>query len=250
MSFLKNLFRKKDEATYPPIADYSSFVTDMHSHLVPGIDDGSKTIEESVDLVKKFTGLGFKKLITTPHIMSDSYRNTPEIILGGLEKVRAAVKAEGLDIVLGAAAEYYFDEGFPVLIKKKNLLTFGDNYVLFEVSYMNPPDNIFQVIFDLQVAGYKPVLAHPERYPFWYHRFEEYHKFKDAGVLLQLNTNSLAGYYGPEAKKIGERMVDENMIDFIGSDMHGLRHMEALQRALREKHLWKLAARSLKNSAL
>jgi tyrosine-protein phosphatase YwqE len=115
---------------------------------------------------------------------------------------------------------------------------------------MNAPDNVNQVIFDIQVAGYTPILAHPERYPFWYHDFDRYHQFKEKGVALQLNTNSLCGYYGPEAKKIAERMINEGLIDFVGSDLHGLRHMEALNRCLREKHLWKIAAKGIKNSTL
>ena len=250
MSFLKNIFRKKEELNYPPVTDYSWVGTDMHSHLIPGIDDGSKSIEESLDLIRKFQALGYRKLITTPHIMSDAYRNTPEIILGGLDKLRTAVQKEGINMELDAAAEYYFDEGFTKHIKEKNLLTIGGRYVLFEVSYMNQPDNINQVIFDIQVAGYHPILAHPERYPFWYNDFNRYHQLKETGVLLQLNTNSLTGYYGPDAKKIAERMINENLIDFIGSDMHGVRHMEALERSLQEKHLWKIAAQGIKNSSL
>lgn len=250
MSFLSNIFRKKDDITYDPIADYSAVAVDMHSHLIPGIDDGSKSMEESLTLIKKFIGLGYKKLITTPHIMSDAFRNTPDIILSGLDKLRAAVKAEGLPVELDAAAEYYFDEDFSKVIREKKLLTINGKYVLFEVSYINSPDNINQVIFDIHVAGYTPILAHPERYPFWYHRFEEYHKLKESGVLFQLNTNSLSGYYGPEAKKLGERLINERMIDFIGSDMHGDRHMAALERSLNEKHLWKLHAQGLKNASL
>src|SRR6188768_2685273 len=197
MSFLKNIFGKKEDLNYPAVHDYSWVGVDMHSHLIPGIDDGSKTMEESIDLIKKYAAHGFRKLITTPHIMSDAYRNTPEIILCGLDKLRAAVKNEGINMELEAAAEYYFDEGFTKYIKEKNLLTIGGKYLLFEVSYMNAPDNINQVIFDIQIAGLIPILAHPERYPFWYNDFDRYHQFKAAGVMLQLNTNSLSGYYGP-----------------------------------------------------
>jgi protein-tyrosine phosphatase len=250
MSFLNRIFRKKEGINYPEVHDYSWVGVDMHSHLIPGIDDGSKNMEESIDLIRKYKSLGFRKLITTPHIMSDAYRNTPEIILGGLDKLRTAVKNEGIDMELDAAAEYYFDEDFTRLIREKKLLTIGGKYLLFEVSYMNAPDNINQVVFDIQVAGLTPILAHPERYPFWYHDFDRYHQFREAGVLLQLNTNSLGGYYGPEAKKIAERMINEGMVDFIGSDMHGMRHMDALNRAVREKSIWKLAAQGIKNSTL
>jgi protein-tyrosine phosphatase len=250
MSFLKNLFGKKEDLNYPEVHDYSWVGVDMHSHLIPGIDDGSKSMEESLDLIRNYSSLGFRKLITTPHIMSDAYRNTPEIILGGLDKLRTAVKNEGIAMELDAAAEYYFDEAFTKHIKEKNLLTIGGKYLLFEVSYMNAPENVNQVIFDIQIAGLIPILAHPERYPFWYNDFDRYYKLKESGVMLQLNTNSLSGYYGPDAKKIAERMINEGLIDFIGSDMHGARHMEALGKSLKEKHLWKLAAHGILNSSL
>lgn len=250
MSFLKKLFSREPEITAPPVTDYSSVGVDIHSHLIPGIDDGSKSLEESIELIRRYISLGFRKLITTPHVMSDSYRNTPEIISSGLEKLKEAVRAAGLEVTLGAAAEYYFDEDFSKIIREKNLLTIGGKYVLFEVSYMNPPDNIERIIFDIQVAGFVPLLAHPERYPFWYNKFETYYRLKEAGVMFQMNTNSLCGYYGPDAKKIAERMVNESLIDFIGSDMHGSRHMEALQRCLSEKYLWKLVDQGVKNASL
>jgi tyrosine-protein phosphatase YwqE len=250
MGLLSNIFGKRDSAQYAPVTDYSAFRTDMHSHLIPAIDDGSQSLEESLTLIKKFAELGFRKLITTPHIMSDAYRNTPEIIRSGLDKLRNAAQAENLAVELDAAAEYYADEGFVKLIRQKNLLTINGKYVLFEVSYMNAPDNIYQIVFDIQVAGFVPILAHPERYPFWYPRFEEYHKLRESGVLFQLNSNSLSGYYGPDAKKIGERMINEDMIEFLGSDLHGLRHIEALRRTLKEKSLWKLAAKGTMNTLL
>src|SRR5205085_2036610 len=148
MSFLKNIFRRKEDLNFPPLSDYSAIAVDIHSHLIPGIDDGSKSYEESIGLIRRYISLGFRKLITTPHVMSDSYRNTPEIISSGLEKLREAVKEAGLEVTLGAAAEYYFDEDFTKIIREKNMLTIGGKYVLFEVSYINPPDNIERIIFD------------------------------------------------------------------------------------------------------
>lgn len=251
MGSLKSFFsRKKVEPEFPPLADFSNFHTDIHSHLIPGIDDGVQTLEESIEMIKALSALGFKKLITTPHIMSDFFRNTPEIILGGLETVREEIIKQGIPIELDAAAEYYLDEDFLNKIKGEKLLTFGKNYVLFEVSYINPPDTLFNIIFEMIVHGYTPILAHPERYPFWYTKFEEYHRIKEAGVLFQLNTNSLVGYYGPPAKKIAERMIDENMIDFIGSDLHGQRHLTALQKVSAESYLAKLAAKGVRNNSL
>lgn len=140
---LKSLFSgfgKKEE----PLADFSFLGTDMHSHLIPGIDDGAKTIEDSITLIKELHSLGFKKLYTTPHIMSDYFRNTPEIINAGLEDVRAAIKAEGIPVEINAAAEYYFDDGFVRKLENEKLLTIGSNYLLLKFLILIVP-KIFQI---------------------------------------------------------------------------------------------------------
>jgi len=243
---LFNAFKKKED----PLHGYDALHTDMHSHLIPGIDDGAKTIEDSIALIKELHSLGFKKLITTPHIMSDYFRNTPENILAGLEKVRAAVEEEGIPIQIEAAAEYYIDDGFVRKLEAEKLLTFGDNHLLFEISYINCPDNIDEIIFRMMVLGYKPVMAHPERYPFWYSNFDKYQKFHDQGVLLQVNTNSLSGYYGYEAKKLSEKLVENNLVDLLGTDCHHLKHIEGLKRGLKERTLKKLLELNLLNKQL
>jgi protein-tyrosine phosphatase len=251
MSFFGSLFSgKKKEPDYPEVHDFSSVITDIHSHLIPGIDDGVQTMEESLDMIRAFSQLGYKNLWTTPHIMSDYFKNTPEIILEGLEKVRAAVKSAGIEMNISAAAEYYLDEYFLKKLKEKNVLTIADKYLLFEVSYINPPDNLHSVIFDINVAGYTPILAHPERYNYWFEKFDEYKKVKEEGALLQINVNSLTGYYGKLSKRTAERLIDENMVDFIGSDLHGPRHMDSLSRVVDEKYFWKLMAQGVKNSLL
>lgn len=252
MNLLTSWLRKKqDLPAYPAVEDFSSIGTDIHSHLIPGIDDGSATLEDSLMLLHALQDLGFKKVVTTPHIMSDYFKNTPEIILSGLDTLRSAAAKDGIHLELEAAAEYYLDESFAQMVnRQEKLLTFGGNYVLFEISYINPPDNIYNVVFDLSIQGYIPVLAHPERYPFWYGKHSIYEKLKDMGVLFQLNTNSLVGYYGPAAKQCAENLIDRNMIDFIGSDMHGVRHLEALRKVVDEKYFRKLSATGIKNSLL
>ena len=248
MNFFSALFEKKSQL---PLADLSALQADMHSHLIPGIDDGAQTLEDSLELIKELHQLGYKKLITTPHIMSDRYKNTPEIILDGLKKVREAVKNEGIPIELHAAAEYYLDFDFEAKIERGELLTFGDNYVLFEVSFINPPQNLDQIVFKLQTSGYKPVLAHVERYPYWYNDEQVYQKFKDAGVLLQLNIASLTGYYSPQTKKVAERLIYNNMIDLLGTDCHNMHYIKLLKSCLTKKHLHKaLASGRLLNNRL
>lgn len=251
MSIFKSLFGpKKKVEVYPAITDLSIFETDIHSHLIPGIDDGVQTMEESIEMIRGMVDLGIKRIVTTPHIMSDYYKNTPDIIRSGLDNVRKELKKQNINVEIDAAAEYYIDEGFLPKLNRKDIIAIRDKYLLFEISYINPPDNLHSIIFEINVAGYIPVLAHPERYPFWYNKFEEFQRIKETGALLQLNTNSLTGYYGGGAKAIAEKMIDMNMIDFIGSDLHGQRHLEGLRKAVSEKHLHKLAAIGVKNSTL
>ena len=246
-----NFFSRKNKNTQPPI-DFSFALTDMHSHLIPDIDDGSQSLEESMNLIKGLYDAGFRKLITTPHIMSDFYRNTPEIILQGLEQLREAIKRDNelVGLTIEAAAEYYLDEGLKEKIKNHEVLTFGKNYLLFEISYINYPDNLDSVIFLMQTNEYKPVLAHPERYPFWYNDFDKYIKLKDTGVLFQININSLTGYYSPGAKKLAEKLIDNNMVDFIGTDTHNIKHLDVLKHCMSEKYLRKVSELGILNNTL
>lgn len=249
MGLFGKLFAKKTTTAHA--ADLSILGTDVHSHFLPGIDDGAKSVEDSVKMITVMHELGYKKVITTPHIMSDFYRNTPTIITGKLEEVRAALKEAGVPVTVEAAAEYYLDFDFERKLSEERLLTFGQNYLLFEVSYMNPPDNLDHVIFKMQTSGYKPVLAHPERYNFWHNNFEKYEQLKDKGVLLQLNINSLTGYYSLSTKKISEMMIDKGMIDLLGTDCHHTGHLELIKKCRYEKHLHKLlGSGKLLNSTL
>jgi protein-tyrosine phosphatase len=247
-SFLNIFSQGKDKSV--ETADFSAISVDMHSHLIPGIDDGAKTIDDSIALIRQMHAAGYSRLITTPHIMSDYFRNTPEIINAGLELLREAVQNENIPVHIDAAAEYYIDDGFMRKLEEERLLTFGDNYLLVEISYMNPPDNVREIFFRAMVLGYKPVLAHPERYPYWYGNFDEYRHIRDMGVHLQLNLNSLSGYYGPDAKKTAEKLIDNAMIDMVGTDMHHQKHATALQRCLNEKYLQRVFELNLLNRFL
>jgi protein-tyrosine phosphatase len=205
---------------------------DMHSHLLPAIDDGAKNIEESLLLIQRLIGMGYKKLITTPHIMSDFYTNTPEIINAKLAQVRQQLQENNLKIEINAAAEYYLDEGFvEKLNRKEPLLTLEKikKYVLFETSYMNASPHFEHAVFEMQSQGYTPVLAHPERYVYLFNNFEKLKKWHDKGVLFQLNTNSLNGYYSLDSKKIAEKLITNNMVSFIGSDCHKTKHLDNMQ---------------------
>ena len=221
------LFKKKHTETI----DLSWLGTDMHSHLIPGIDDGAKDIATSLELIRGFIKLGYKKLITTPHILWEVYPNTTEIITAGIEELRATVAKEGLDIELHAAAEYYMDDYFEEELKKKTpLLCISDNMVLVEFSMLIAPFDFQKIIFEMQMQEYQPVLAHPERYTYLSRTKSVYEDLKTAGCLFQLNLLSLTGYYGKAVQELAEYLLKNNYYDLAGTDLHHAQHLSALQK--------------------
>ncbi|QIX61157.1 capsular biosynthesis protein [Hymenobacter sp. BT18] len=236
-------------------ASFAALGTDMHSHLLPGLDDGAETVEHSVELLRRLRALGYRKLIMTPHVMGDFYRNTPEGIRGALSQLQQAAQAAGItDVQLECGAEYYLDEWFLRRLENGDeLLSFGGarKYLLIETSYLNEPFNLAQVIFELKSAGYQPVLAHPERYTYLYSKFEELPRLRESGVLLQVNLNSLSGYYSAGAKRVAEKLIDAGLVDMLGTDAHHLKHLDTLQhKVLPTDYLAKALALPLLNSSL
>lgn len=206
---------------------------DIHSHLLPGIDDGASTIEQSALLINGLEEIGFKKFITTPHIMGEIWNNTSSGINEKLASTLSEIKVPNINNRLRAAAEYMMDGEFTELFKKEKLLCLKDNFVLVEMSYLNPPIQLFEILFELQVAGYQPVLAHPERYLF-YHTpsLSNYRKLKDVGCLFQLNMLSTTGYYGERVAKTADLLLKNGLIDFVGSDVHHNRHLEFMHKKI------------------
>lgn len=234
------IFNRLFSQSKPAPADFSRIGADMHSHLIPGIDDGARTMEDSILLIREMSRLGFTKLITTPHIQGEFYKNTPEIILGGLDKVRDAIKSENIPVELEAAAEYLLDDAFEEKMKSGQLLSFSNKHILVEMSYYSPNPNLKNLVFNLQVDGYKVILAHPERYTYWFNDFSKFEDLRDRGVYFQLNLVSLAGHYPEPVKKFAEKLIEKGMIDFVGSDMHNLNYLNSLGKSLKEKSLARL----------
>jgi len=190
---------------------------DIHSHLLPQLDDGVKSMSEALEILRNFEHLGFEKVITTPHIMGNYYANTPEIIEGKLNDLKTEVSKSGLSIEIEAAAEYYMDDQFiSMLDNKDQLLTFGDNYLLVETSYMNEPMFLNEVLFKIKSLGLKPVIAHPERYLYLQEKPEKILELVDRGALMQINVNSIIGFYSIPTKKLARWMVDHETIHFFG----------------------------------
>jgi tyrosine-protein phosphatase YwqE len=223
----------------------------MHAHFLPGIDDGATTLEESLFLIKKLMDCGYTKLVATPHIMNDFFKNTPEIIYSKLFLVKEAVMAQGWNIEIEAAAEYYLDEWFMGMLQNNSpLLTFSNRYLLFETSFINQPALLHEAIFLMQSLNYKPVLAHPERYIYFQENFEKCAELHSNGVLMQININSLSGYYSAPAQLLAEKLIDKKMVHFAGTDCHTMKHIKALQLTHTKKYYSKLLACDLLNYEL
>jgi protein-tyrosine phosphatase len=242
------LFRKnkKEPETLVSLAEVG---LDMHSHILPGIDDGAQTVEDSVLLIQTLLNAGVKKIVATPHIMADYYKNTEVTIGDALDRLKHHLAEIGLDVDIQAAAEHYFDEYFLELISENRLMLINGKYVLFEIPFTSKPINVIPVIQQLTGKGLVPILAHPERYP--YLTIPEVEEMRSWGCLMQMNILSVTGYYGKDVKHNAQNLIEAEVVDLISSDMHHARHAENLQRALAEPLLRNLIqSGSLKNNTL
>ncbi|MDD3723121.1 MAG: histidinol phosphatase [Lutibacter sp.] len=240
-----SFFQKKIPLTTLFPADF----VDIHSHFLPNIDDGSKSMEESVALLRRMHSFGIKHIICTPHVMESVWENSSEAIQLKLDALNAHLKSiDFTDISITAAAEYMLDSNFEHLLKTEKLRTLKDNYILVELSFLSAPVNLYEILFNIQIAGYKPVLAHPERYSYYHNDFSAYKKLKDAGCLFQLNLLSLSNYYGSAVTAAAQTLLKQQLIDFVGTDTHKHHHLDFLEKIVDGK-LIKLIEPILKANA-
>ncbi len=209
---------------------YFPICTDIHSHVLPGIDDGSPSVDASLELIQGLMKLGIKKSIATPHIIGDMYRNDAITINAALLVLKNELLQRKIEFEVSAAAEYMLDDYFLQLLSNKiPLLTIKDNIILTEFSYAERPYNPQQLIFSIITEGYQPILAHPERYAYYHNDYKEYHQLNDLGFLLQVNLLSLTGYYGKPVAKAANYIIKNNLAAFTATDLHHQRHLQALQ---------------------
>jgi len=222
-------------------ADFSFLRTDMHSHLIPGVDDGSKSMEDSLTLIRQLASMGFEKIITTPHINVDYYPNTSEIIKNGLAEMIKVLQDEKVDIEIEAAAEYYIDDYFKELVTSDQpLLTFSNKHILIECLILGESIDLMNMIFELKARGFRPILAHPERYLYYANRFEIFKKIYEMGCKLQVNLLSLAGHYGREQKKLGIKLLEAGIVDYLGTDLHRESHIPKIKSIFNDRKVRKL----------
>jgi protein-tyrosine phosphatase len=237
MSWLNKIFSSSPKTVSEGFSN--PVTTELHSHLIPAVDDGVQSMEQSVAILKRFAELGYKKVITTPHIMADFYKNSKENLLPALEEVKNELSKQQIDIELQVAAEYMIDDMFIEKVLSKQLLTFGNNYVLIEMPFDQEAPNMKEALFEMQLNNYQPVLAHPERYMYYAFNKSKYEDLIQQGILFQVNLFSLVGYYSPLQLKASEHLIKNKMISFVGSDIHTPRQLsvidDSLQAALYEE---------------
>lgn len=229
----------------------SPLTTDIHSHLLPGLDDGVKSLEESEEIIRHFQKLGYRKIITTPHVMQDHFRNTASDIQYKLRELKKHLQSRNISVDIEAAAEYYLDESLLRCIEtNEELLTFGNRYLLFETNFLSEPLNLKEFIFMASTKGYKPVLAHPERYLYLHNNLDKAQDLLDRGVLFQVNINSLTGYYSKPVQHLAQKLIDKGWVHLLGSDCHHLQHVQLLQEIQRSRYFQKALTLPLLNNSL
>ncbi|WP_026811233.1 tyrosine-protein phosphatase [Arenibacter latericius] len=220
-----NFFSKKKF-----LVDYLGNFVDIHNHILPGIDDGAKTVEDSLAIIEGFSSIGIKKIIATPHIMHNYYPNDSESIHNAQKEVLDGLLQKGMtDISLDVAAEHMIDANFEILLEQHKEMPLHKRYLLIEMSYLQPPINFDQAVEKIASHRYFPILAHPERYNFLHINSSKFQKYKNSGISLQLNLLSLSDFYGKEVQKKAHKLLREGLIDYAGSDIHNLRHFKSLK---------------------
>ncbi len=217
--------------------------TDLHAHVLPGIDDGSQNPESSIALLKALQSWGIKQIFATPHVIADTYENTKESIDAAYNILEERMLQEGIEIKIRYSAEYRMDEHFRDLLKEGEsaFIPLPGQRLLVENSFMQAPIDLDEMLFQLMLKGFQPVLAHPERYRYYHAHKEIYRHLHNNGCHFQVNLLSLAGYYGKEIKEIAWWLCKNEMIEFLGSDLHNLDQARAIGEWLATKEYHKAA---------
>lgn len=219
--------------------------TDLHSHLLPGIDDGSPDAATSVELLRYMQSWGVKRLCVTPHVVLGRFENTPESIGAAYRQLQQEMDRQGVEMEIHCSAEYRMDDNFHRILDAggSELLPLPGNYLLVENSFSQPALDLDNLLFNLMLKGFQPILAHPERYHYYHSKKESYQHLHNAGCLFQVNLLSLAGHYGKAPKEVALWLCKNDMVDFLGSDLHHRDHAEAITEWLCTKEYRQLADR-------
>jgi len=241
-------YKEKEETAG---TDRCFWQVDIHSHLLPGVDDGAASIEETLDGLQQLIQLGINKAIITPHVSQDWFPNDSATLLNGKQLVQDLITQYKLPITIEVAAEYLLDDFFPKRLADNDLLTFGaERYLLFETGWAVAPYQLASVLFQMQTQGYTPILAHPERYKYYHGQPQLLAKLREAGCLFQLNWFSLTGRYGSQVQKQAEWLLEQHWIDFVGSDLHRPNDLKNMPAFFKSNGYKLLNSQPLRNATL
>ncbi|RDY61971.1 tyrosine-protein phosphatase [Flagellimonas nanhaiensis] len=232
------------------LIDYLHGLVDIHNHILPGIDDGAKTAEESIELIQQFSNYGIKSLICTPHIMHGYYDNTAKTIKNSFEILQKELASTALDSKIEYAAEHMIDDNFEALLDKKEVMPLKKDYLLIEMSYLQPSFNFDIAIEKIAKHSYFPILAHPERYIYFHKQYGTYSNLKTKGILFQLNLLSLGDYYGKEIQQVAEKLLKDKIVDYVGTDIHNMRQFSAIKELKISNNTLKLLLPIIENTIL
>lgn len=234
MGLLGDLFRRSKTsetsggAPSSPLLDWMK--VDIHNHILPGIDDGSPDVETSLQFLRKYHELGISTVVATSHIRHPLFPNDKGTIREAYERLESAPGRNEIPVRLLHSAEYFIDDHFLDLVMRDEVMPFGGGYVLAELSLSNRSYlDMEQIAGQLIDREFRPILAHPERYLYWSKSPETFHRLKSYGWSLQLNLMSLAGYYGKIEQKVATALLQEGLIDFVGTDIHRLSHFDVVR---------------------
>lgn len=234
-------FLKKNKESRPML-----FATDVHCHIVPGVDDGSPDVDTSLELLERMASWGINRVIATPHMTQDTFENTPEILDPAFNELNEAAAGRLPQMRLERTAEHRIDDFFISELEKGRIVPYPNNYLLIENSFLTEPFGLDRLVFDLRKKGYKPVMAHPERFLYYQSDPDRYEQLHRAGVLFQANVLSLAGYYGKPTKQMAERLIERGCVDLLGTDLHHHGHADAIEAYLASKDYRKLCERGIR----
>lgn len=220
---------------------FEALGTDMHCHLIPQVDDGSKCIEESVECLNTLKAVGYNKVIVTPHFQHPRFDNDEEDICRRYEDLKHHARKAGVEIEMaGIGGEYRIDSGFKNRLENPRFLQVADKYVLVEFSLHQQMMGCDEMIFDLQMKGYDVILAHPERYPYLNLMGSRMEQLKNQGVYFQINALSLGGFYGDEPKRRAYQMLERGWVEFMGTDTHNTLYAQALVELSNDRKVEKM----------
>jgi len=248
LCFNKMFFSKKNLNNQ----SYEFLGVDMHSHVLPGIDDGATDVPASLRLLKMLYEIGFKKVIPTPHCASNLYPNDPCTIQKAWDATASQLRtgSAGYPDMLKFGAEYMLDGDFGSLRKANRLMTFANNRVLVEMSYAAASPILLDEIYELQMAGYKPILAHPERYSYISGNYSYLESLVRRGCELQLNLLSLTDFYGKLAQKTALKLLDMELYHWAGTDVHNEVHINLLRELIQSRYFGLLIEYPFQNKLL